>query len=585
AIVLASIVNRVVGPPMRLDAFASDLFLWLTMFSVAAALRRGAHLRVTAIVSRLPEGLQRQCEATAAVAVFLFAALMLLPADRNMIAHFGALAPQGVQESLRFAALYVGFALMALVAALQIAQRIDVGDLLVGVNAVCLTGAALFIGKPLLLSLGNAGLVFFALLLGMGVALGVPVAFCFGLATLAYVSSMAGLPLDDVIVHFDRALSAPVLLAVPLLIVVGYAVHVSGMLQAMTTLVKDTVGHVAGGLAYVLLISLAWVTSISGFRATDLSVFSSVLFPEIRRRGAGEREMVGILTSSTVFTQIAPPSIVMVLVAAVTGIAVSNIFATAMLPTLLCVALVAVTITVRTSEDRPEMEDRAGRARLVRAWVLGSSAFVPLLFSWYAVPSGILTPSEAAVLVIVYVLAIGATMYGKLDMRALYAATADAGATAGSLLLVVASTGVAVWALAQAGFVQQLAAVLVQIPGDHWTFMAVSLLVFALLGATLAGLPALIFLAPLLTPIAEQLGIGGTHYVLVAACATGIGGTLPPFTGGYAWACRIAQVPSSSAGRVVRAYLGMLIFALLLLAFLPLTFAVVHTATMGVRNG
>lgn len=180
AIVLVNIANRFVGRRVRILEVASDLFLWLTMFGAVGALRRGGHVRVTAIVARLPEGLRRRCETIAALFVFLFAALLLLPADRNVIDRWFVVTPLGVHDSLRVGALLIGFVLMTLVAALQLAERAELGDLLVAVNVVSLVGACLFLSKPFLVGLGSGSLVlFFFGLLGVCVAIGVPIAFCF----------------------------------------------------------------------------------------------------------------------------------------------------------------------------------------------------------------------------------------------------------------------------------------------------------------------------------------------------------------------------------------------------------------------
>jgi tripartite ATP-independent transporter DctM subunit len=570
AIALATCVNRFVGRRARIADAASDLFLWLVMFGSVAALRRGAHVRVTAILTRLPERLQKRCETTAALLVFLFAALLLLPADRSMAGGWPVLSPLGVHGSLRAGALFFGFALMTLVAALQLAERAELGDLLVSINVVSLAGAGLFLAKPFLVGLGAANVaLFFFVLLGVCVAIGAPVAFCFGITAIAYISTIGGLPLDSIVAHFATALSPDTLLSVPLFILLGYVVAVSGMLGALIDFLRAALGHVAGGCAYVLLATLCWVAAISGFRVTEYAALNAVLFPEIRRRGGGERDAVGVLCAAGALTAIMPPSIALVLTAAVTGTSLAALFAGSLAVALVGVLGLMLTIAIRMRNDRSEMEERATREQVMRTLVLAAPGLVPLMFMWYAIPGGVVGPGEAAALTMVFLLVLGALIYAQIDARRLYTALVEAGASGGAVLLVVALAGVLVWTIVQSHSVPQVAFALAQMP-DRWLFMALSVIVFVVLGAVLAGLPALLVGAPLLFPLAAASGISEVHYAIVAVLATAIGFGTPPLGGGFLRACRTAQIPPGISQPVAALYLGVLATLLLLVAFLPL---------------
>jgi tripartite ATP-independent transporter DctM subunit len=570
AIALATCANRFVGRRARIADVASDLFLWLVMFGSVAALRRGGHLRVSAILTRLPERLQRRCETTAALLVFLFASLLLLPADRSFVGAWLVPSPLGVHDSLRAGALLAGFALMTLVAALQLAERAELGDLLVAINVVSLAGAGLFLAKPFLVGVGPANFVlFFILLLGTCVAMGAPIAFCFGITAIAYISTIGGLPLDRVVSHFATALSPEALLSVPLFILLGYVVALSGVLGALIAFLRAAVGHVAGGCAYVLLATLCWVAAISGFRVTEFSALNAALFPEIRRRGGGERDAVGVLCASGALTSVMPPSIALVLIAAVTGTSLAALFAGSLAAALVGVVGLMLTIAIRMRDDRSEMEERATRDQVVRALVLAAPGLVPLIFMWYAIPAGVVGPPEAAALTMVFLLVVGALIYQQIDARRLYRALVDAGTSSGTVLLVVALAGVLVWTVTQSHAAPLLAFTLGQMP-DRWLFMALSVAIFVVLGALLAGLPALLVGAPLLFPVAAASGISAVHFAVVAVLATAIGFGAPPLGGGFLRACRIAQVPAGPSRRVAALYLCVLAVMLLLVAFLPL---------------
>jgi TRAP-type C4-dicarboxylate transport system permease large subunit len=258
-----------------------------------------------------------------------------------------------------------------------------------------------------------------------------------------------------------------------------------------------------------------------------------------------------------------------VLTAAVTGSSLAALFAGSLVAALVGVAVIALTIAVRMRDDRSEMEQRPTREQVERTLVLAAPGFVPLLFMWYAIPSGVVDPAEAAALSIVFVLIIGALIYQEMSARRMYTALVEAGTSAGALLFVVALAGVVVWAITHAYAAPHAAAAPAQMP-DRWLFMCFSIVLFVVLGALLAGLPALVVAAPLLFPSAAAFGIGTVHYAIVAVLAAGIGFAAPPLGDGFMRACRTAQLPPSASRRVAALYVGALAGMLVLVAFLPL---------------
>jgi TRAP-type mannitol/chloroaromatic compound transport system permease large subunit len=120
-------------------------------------------------------------------------------------------------------------------------------------------------GGGWLQAIGNWNLVvFFGLVLGVSVLLGIPIAFCFGLATVAFLATVTTSPLAVVAGRFDEGMSSLILLAVPLFILLGHLVEMTGMAKAMVDFLASLLGHVRGGLNYVLLGAMLLVSGISG---------------------------------------------------------------------------------------------------------------------------------------------------------------------------------------------------------------------------------------------------------------------------------------------------------------------------------
>ena len=146
---------------------------------------------------------------------------------------------------------------------------------------------------------------------------------------------------------------------------------------------------------------------------------------------------------------------------------------------------------------------------------------------------------------------------------------ASTASLAGAILFVVGAATAMAWALTQSGFSRDLASIMTNLPGGSVSFIVASMLIFIIIGAVLEGLPAIVLLAPLLLPIAKNLGIHEVHYSMIAILAMGIGYFAPPLGIGYYTSCAIANVHPSEGLRPMITYIVGLFFGLCLVAAVP----------------
>ena len=147
-----------------------------------------------------------------------------------------------------------------------------------------------WLAQPLLRPLGNLNLViFFVGVAGFCVFAGVPIAFAFGLAIFGYLALTTRTPLSVLIGRMDEGMSHLILLSVPLFVFLGLLIEMTGMARAMVAFLASLLGHVRGGLHYVLVGAMYLVSGISGSKAADMAAVAPVLFPEMKatRRQAG----------------------------------------------------------------------------------------------------------------------------------------------------------------------------------------------------------------------------------------------------------------------------------------------------------
>ena len=578
-LVLAEIVILFVGvvarfglhrPIVWTDELASILFLWLAMLGSVIALGRGQHMRLTAVVAAQPPRWRIRAETLAVGAAALFLLLILPHAAEYAADEWYIETPAlGWSNMFRAGAIPVGVALMLVSCGLQLLQGRLIDLLQVGA-ALLAIGVALYLLGPALRGAGNWNLVlFFVVLLGAGVLLGVPIGFSFGLATLAYLATTTSTPLTVVVSRMDEGMSALILLAVPLFVFLGLLIEMTGMALAMVNFLASLLGHIKGGLSYVLLGAMYLVSGISGSKAADMAAVAPVLFPEMKRRGANEGELVSLLAASGAMSETIPPSLVLITIGSVTGVSIAGLFTGGLVPALVLAVALAVVAWWRSRDDDVSGVQRATAAQVGRALLISLPALVLPFLIRAAVVEGVATATEVSTIGIAYSVVAGLILYRKFDWARLYPMLVETACLSGAILLIIGTATGMAWALTQSGFSRSLAQTMGSVPGGAQGFMAISVVAFVILGSILEGIPAIVLFGPLLFPIAKGLGINDVHYAMVVVLAMGVGLFAPPFGVGYYAACAIGRVSPDAAMRRIWPYLGALVIGLILVAAVP----------------
>src|SRR3954471_24433907 len=571
AVLLAGVVARFVfnSPIPWADELASILFLWLANLGAAVALRRGTHMRTTALVSRFSPRVQSWAEVLAIALPCLWLVMLMGPmaeyARDEWVVQTPALA---WPNTVRAAAVPVGSALMLAIALLRLARR-RIADV-VGIGlAIAAVAGVLYLGSGWLQSIGNWNLfIFFAVLLGAGVLAGVPIAFCFGMATVAFLLATTSTPLSVVSGRIDEGMSSLILLAVPLFILLGHLVEMTGMAKAMVDFLASLLGHVRGGLNYVLLGAMLLVSGISGAKTADMAAVAPVLLPEMKKRGNHEGELISLLAASGAMAETVPPSLVLITIGSVAGISIAALFTGGLLPGVVLAVMLALLARYRSAEITAGLK-RAPMGVVARTLFVAVPALALPVLIRTAVVEGVATATEVSTIGIAYAVLAGLLIYRRFDWRRVYPMLVDTAALSGAILFIIGTATGMSWALTQSGFSHSLAALMTSVPGGKYGFLLVSIAAFIVLGSVLEGIPAMVLFAPLLFPVAKAIGVHAVHYAMVIILAMGIGLFAPPFGLGSYAACTIARVNPDVAVRRIWPYLGALLAGLLIVAFVP----------------
>jgi tripartite ATP-independent transporter DctM subunit len=553
------------------DELASILFLWLAMLGAVIAFRRDEHMRMTAAVGSLPAPTRATFDLFATCAALAFLLLIAWPAYEYAQEETFITTPAlGLNNAWRAAALPSGIALMAIFAVLRVSRAGSLRSVAISLGTVAALVALFWLAGPLFLKLGNLNLlIFFVGVVGATVFAGVPIAFAFGLAIFGYLALTTHTPLLVLIGRMDDGMSHLILLAVPLFVFLGLLIEMTGMARAMVAFLANLLGHVRGGLHYVLVAAMYLVSGISGAKAADMAAVAPVLFPEMKARGAKPGDLVALLAATGAQTETIPPSLVLITIGSVTGVSIAALFTGGLLPGVVLAILLCFVVRRRYRRENLGDVKRATARDIGRTFVIALPALALPFLIRAAVVEGVATATEVSTIGIVYSAIVGLLVYRCFDWAALKPMLVSTACLSGAILLIIGTATGMAWGLTQSGFSRSLAAAMTGLPGGAATFMAASITAFVVLGSVLEGIPAIVLFGPLLFPIARAVGIHEVHYAMVVILAMGIGLFAPPFGVGYYAACAIGRVEPADGMRPIWGYILALVIGTIVVAAVP----------------
>jgi tripartite ATP-independent transporter DctM subunit len=554
------------------------LFVWASFLGACIAMRRAAHLGVDSLVVRLPAGAREvaQHAVTGVVAVFcsilVWQGAALVPAMATQRSPSMAISLQYVFIAIPIAgALMLVLQVKALVAA-RTSPRLPTGLALVVAAAVIVLAVGRLVEVPPSIAVG----VLIATMVLL-IAVNTPIAFAVGMACVVYVLLRGDLPLIVVPHRVIAGMDSFLLLALPLFVLAGDLMNTGGITERLVGFARALVGHIRGGLGMTTVVSEYLFSGISGSSAADVSAVGSLLIPAMTRAGYKPERAVSIVAAASAMGVLVPPCLMMVILASLTDLSIAALFMAGFLPAAAMAVFLVVLIYVQARRDNLPADPRPSLGQVGRACARGVLPLIAPVIILGGILGGIVTPTEAAVLAVIYALLLGLVVYREIRPRELMPLLINTAALTGMVMLLVGTASVLSWIFAAQGIPRLIAGVLLGLSSDPTLVLLVTILVFVPLGAILEGVPAMIILVPVFFPIIARFGIDPLHYGILVVASLGLGLFIPPFGVGFFIACALGRTTVESAARAYVPYVIALLLGLVLVAFVPwITLIVPH---------
>ncbi len=408
--------------------------------------------------------------------------------------------------------------------------------------------------------------VFLAVLFS-GIVVGIPISFALGLSAIVMMLAMdasTSLLLEQAV----RGVNSFPLLAIPFFVLVGEIMSTGGIARRLVAFAQALVGFVAGGLGQVNVAASMFFGGISGSAVADASAIGGIMIPPMKREGYTAAHATAITVSAAVIGIIIPPSIPMILYGIVTETSISALFVGGIVPGLLIgVALMITTfLTSRNSEGakRQPFSLPALTSSLRAAWL---GLLLPVIIVG-GILYGIFTATEAAVIAVVYALAISMFVYREITPRDLGPILVRTGRLTGMVLFLLALATSVAFLLTTAQVPQDLVSATSGISTNPYLVLAIMCLMLLLVGVVMDLTPAMVILAPIMAPIVISAGVDPVYFGVLMSFVLGIGLITPPVGTVLYVGCAVGKVSMEDLLRSMPPfYLAMLAVLVALIAF------------------
>ena len=379
-----------------------------------------------------------------------------------------------------------------------------------------------------------------------------------------------GMPVQAAVSQLFIAIDSWLLLAVPFFLLAGNLMTDMGLAGRLFRFIENLLGHLRGGLPATGVVTCAIFGALSGSSTATVVAVGSMLLPYMIRAGYDKKDALGVIAVSGTLGQMIPPSIYMILFAAIAQMDVSRLFLAGMVPGLvITILLVATAVGLSWFGDR-ELPQRASGADIWQSFTEALPALAMPAIVLGGIYAGIFTPTEAAAVAVAYVLLMSAIFERKnFTLRRLISSAESAVVTTTVIFVILGGATVFANSLTFANIPQSFTLFMTSLPVNEHVTMALILLIFIVLGTVLDPVPILYITIPIVFPVVQAIGYSTTHFAILTITCMMIAQVTPPVGMSLFALSGYFNVPISTVIRGAMPYFVALLLALALLWWLP----------------
>ncbi|MDO9637302.1 MAG: TRAP transporter large permease [Pseudotabrizicola sp.] len=405
---------------------------------------------------------------------------------------------------------------------------------------------------------------------GLLLAIGTPVAFCLGVASIATVLYL-GLPPVVVFQRLNSGVSVFALMAIPFFIFAGEVMVRGDIARRLIAVAGAAVGHFRGGLGQVNIASSVLFGGISGSAAADASAIGGLMVPQMKERGYDVDYAVNITVVSSIIALMLPPSHNMIIYSISAGgrLSIADLFTAGIIPgLLLALSLAAAAWWVARKKGYPT-EAFPGWVMLAHLLIAAIPGLLLIVIIFGGVRSGVFTASESSCIAAIYALGVTTLAYRSMGWNDFVGAVKAAVRTTAMVLLVIGCAASFGWLLAYLQVPTAMIKLMQSVSDNPIVILLLINVILLVLGTFMDMSPLIVITTPIFLPVAAAFGVDPVHFGVILILNLGIGLCTPPVGAVLFVGCAVGKISVWQAVRTIWPFYGAAFGTLMLVTYIP----------------
>jgi C4-dicarboxylate transporter, DctM subunit len=413
-----------------------------------------------------------------------------------------------------------------------------------------------------------SALIIFVLLFALMLT-GMPISISLGLTVLTFLFTMTHVPIETVGLKLFSGLDNFGIMAIPFFILAGTFLTRGGVARRMINFTVSLVGHWPGGLGLAGVAACALFAAISGSSVATVAAIGSIILPAMVEQGFPKRFGAGVIATSGALGTLVPPSLILVLYGVSTNSSIGALFMAGIVPGLILATMLGmVTWWIAWRNNYPR-QPRATWGERLRAFNDGIWGLMLVGIVLGGIYSGIFTPTEAAAIAAVYSFVITVFVYRELKLSEVPKVLLQAANLSSMLLYIITNAVLFSFLMTHEQIPQAMAAWILDQHFSIWAFLFVVNIILLLAGNVMDPSSILLIMAPILFPLATQLGIHPIHLGILMAVNMEVGLCHPPVGLNLYVGSGIAKMGISEMTIAVLPWLCAMLIFLVMITYIP----------------
>ena len=398
----------------------------------------------------------------------------------------------------------------------------------------------------------------------------IPIGYAIGLAVVAYCLATGSVDVGYIGSGMFAAVDSFLLMAIPFFILSGALMEGGGLSRRLVLFFDSVVGHFTGGLAIVTVVTCMFFGAISGSGPATTAAIGAIMVPTMVEKGYDKRFAMALVAAAGCLGVIIPPSIPMVTYGVSVNASIASMFMGGFLPgVVLGLALIVVAVYICKKNGYLGNGEKFSWGNMAKNFKNAFWALLSPVIILGGIYTGLFTPTEAAVISVVYALFVGLFIYKELDFKLTYKKIGEAACTHGTVNIIVGTSTILGRVLTLEQIPDAIATAMVSLTDNKIVMLLIINLLLLACGCLMETNSSILILAPILYPVVASFGVDAVQFGVIMVVNLAIGYITPPVGVNLFVACGIGKIPFAELVKNIIPFLLAALVALIVITYIP----------------